>query len=147
MPYRWRNEMVARRPIQEIWAIVVDLFNTPRLPGGSMALRQTSPGPLTLGSIMEGRRMLLGIETRIREEVVEWDPPHLFGARIESRLFTAVERFTLDEGPAGTVCIDALEIVLRQPLRLIGPIIEPILRRQRNAQFRQVKAMLEAGFQ
>ena len=146
MPYRWQNSMVVDRPIDEIWAILIDLFNTPRLPGGSMALRQTSLGPPALGSILEGRRILLGFEVRIREEIVEFDPPRLLGARIESRTFSVFERFTLEEGPTGTTCTDSLEIVLRQPLRLIGPIVEPFLRRQRATQLRQTKEMLEAGF-
>ena len=146
MPIHWENTMVVDRPIDEIWAILVDIFNTPRIPGGSMALRVTSSGPLGLGSTMEGRRILLGFEVRIREEVIEWDPPHVLGAAIESRTFSVVERFTLEASAAGTVCTDVLDIVLRQPLRLIGPIVEPFLRRQRNGQFRQTKAMLEAGF-
>src|SRR6185295_6535306 len=80
MAVHWENKMVIDRPIDEIWAILIDLFNTPRLPGGSMAIRQTSPGPMALGSIFEGRRMVLGIETRIRERVIEWDPPNLMAA-------------------------------------------------------------------
>ena len=146
MPYRWLNRMVVNRPIDEVWAILADLFNAPRLPGGSMALRMTSPGPLTLGSTAEGRRMILGIESRIREEIVGWDPPHLLVATIEGRWFSVIERFTLEAGPDGTICTDDVEVVLRQPLKLLGPVIEPILRRQRNRQFPQTKAMLEAGF-
>ena len=147
MPIRWVNTMVVDRPIDEIWAIVVDLFNTPRLPGGSMAIRQTSPGPMALGSTAEGRRIVLGIETRISEKIVGWDPPNLLEATIESRAFRAFERFTLVAGSNGTTCTDALDIELRQPLKLIGPLIEPILRRQRRAQMRQTKELLEAGFQ
>ncbi len=146
MAIHWVNTMVVDRPIDEIWAIIIDLFNTPRLPGGSMALRQTSPGPIGLGSTSEGRRIVLGFETRIAEEVVGWDPPHLLEATIESRAFRVFERFTLAAGPDGTTCTDALDIELRQPLKLIGPLIEPFLRRQRRAQMRQTKEMLEAGF-
>lgn len=146
MAIHWTNTFVVDRPIDDIWAVLVDLFNTPRLPGGSMALRLTSPGPMALGSIAEGRRLVLGIETRIVEEIVGWDPPNMLEAKIESRAFSAVERFTLVSGPAGTTCTDALDIELRQPLRLIRPLIEPILRRQRRAQVRRTKVLLEAGF-
>ena len=139
--------MVVDRPIDEIWAILIDLFNTPRLPGGSMALRLSSPGPMRLGSTAEGRRIVLGVETRITEEVVGWDPPHLLDVTIESRAFRVFERFTLVAGPDGTTCTDALDIELRMPLKLIGPLIEPFLRRQRRAQMRQTKQLLEAGFQ
>jgi polyketide cyclase/dehydrase/lipid transport protein len=140
------NSAVVDRPIDELWALLVDLFNAPRLPGGSMALRQTSPGPMGLGSTFEGRRLVLGFETRIREQVIEWDPPRVMGATIESRTFRVTERFTLEAGPGGTTCTDVLDIELRMPLKLIGPVIVPILRRQRAAHFRQTKAMLEAGF-
>lgn len=138
--------MVIDRPIDELWAVMVDLFNTPRLPGGSMAIRQTSPGPMGLGSIFEGRRIVLGFETRITEKVIEWDPPHLLAATIETRAFRLVERFTLVAGPDGTTCTDALDIELLQPLKLIGPLIMPFLRRQRTGQMRDTKVLLEAGF-
>ena len=147
MAVHWENKMVIDRPIDEIWAILIDLFNTPRLPGGSMAIRQTSPGPMALGSIFEGRRIVLGIETRIRERVIEWDPPNLMAASIETKAFGAVERITLVAGPDGTTCTDVIDGELRMPLRLIEPLLEPFLRRQRRAQLRKTKEMLEAGFQ
>jgi hypothetical protein len=146
MAIHWVNSLVVKRPIDEIWAIIVDLFNTPRLPGGSMALRLTSPGPMQLGSIAEGRRVVLGIEMRIIEKVVGWDPPHLLEATMESRVFRGVERFTLVSGPDGTTCTDALDIELLQPLKLIGPLIEPFMRRQRSAQMRRAKELFEGGF-
>lgn len=146
MPYRWQNRVVVERPIDEVWAIFVDLFNTPRLPGGSMALRQTSPGPMGLGSVLQGRRLFLGFETRIREEIVDWDPPRLLGVTIVTRAFSALERFSLEAGAAGTTCTDVVEIRLPLLMRLIGPLIEPFLRRQRDAQFRQLKSLLESGF-
>jgi hypothetical protein len=138
--------MVIDRPIDEVWAILIDLFNTPRLPGGSMALRQTSPGPMALGSIFEGRRMVLGFETRITERVIEWDAPNLMAASIETRAFRAVERITLVAGADGTTCTDVIDGELRMPLRLIEPLVAPFLRRQRRTQMRKTKELLEAGF-
>jgi polyketide cyclase/dehydrase/lipid transport protein len=146
VPIHWENTMLVDRPIDEIWAIFLDLFNTPRLPGGSMTIRQTSPGPMSLGSTAEGRRIVLGIEMRIIEKVVGWDPPNVLEVTIESRAFRAFERFTLVAGPDGTTCTDALDIELLQPLKLIGPLIEPFYRRQRRAQMRQTQELLEAGF-
>jgi hypothetical protein len=142
----WENEMVVGRPIDEIWAILIDLFNTPRLPGGSMALRQTSPGPMGLGSTFEGRRIVFGIEARIRERVIEWDPPNLMAAAIETKAFAAVERITLAAGAEGTTFTDVLDGELRMPLRLIEPLLEPFLKRQRRTQIRKTKELLEAGF-
>jgi hypothetical protein len=138
--------MVIDRPIDEVWAILIDLFNTPRLPGGSMALRQTSPGPMGLGSTFEGRRMVLGIESRIRERVIEWDPPNLMAASIDTKAFGAVERITLVVGADGTTCTDVIDAELRMPLKLMQPLLEPFLKRQRRAQLRKTKEMLEAGF-
>jgi Polyketide cyclase / dehydrase and lipid transport len=146
MAVHWETTMVIDRPIDEIWAILIDLFNTPRLPGGSMALRLTSPGPMALGSIFEGRRIVLGFETRITERVIEWDPPNLMTASIETKAFHAVERITLVAGTDGTTCTDVLDAELRMPLRLIEPILEPFLRRQRRVGFRKTKEMLESGF-
>lgn len=70
-----QESIVINRPPDEVWAYVTDMFNAPRMSGsGLIGLRQTSPRPLSVGSSLQGRRLILGFETRNIFHVTEWDP-------------------------------------------------------------------------
>jgi ligand-binding SRPBCC domain-containing protein len=141
----WHNSVVIDRPIDEIWAAFSDLFSAPRLPGSSMSFRQISPEPMGMGTTIQARRVILGFETRLVERITEWDPPHRMTATIEGRPFRSmVERLVLEATPAGTKVSDTLDGELRPALKLIWPIIGLFMRRQRERNFRDLKAKLEA---
>jgi ligand-binding SRPBCC domain-containing protein len=145
MAIHWENSVVIDRPPDALWAAFSDLFSAPRLPGTSMSLRQTSPGPMGLGTTIQARRVILGFETRLTQRITEWDPPHSLSATIEGRPFRSLlERFTLQPVPGGTKLTDSIDLELVPALKLLWPVIGPFQRRQRREQFRDLKAKLEA---
>jgi carbon monoxide dehydrogenase subunit G len=73
---RMETSVVVNRPIEEVWAFGTDPFNFPRAGRGFLGLRQTSPGPMALGSTLQGRVRFLGLERRIEVIVTRWEPPH-----------------------------------------------------------------------
>jgi len=145
MAIHWHNSVVIDRQADELWAKFSDLFSAPRLPGSSMSLRQTSPGPMRLGTTIQARRVILGFETRLIETITEWDPPNALTATIEGRpLRFMVERFTLEPTAEGTRITDTIDGEVRLALRLIWPVLEPFMRRQRRKSFLDLKAKLES---
>ena len=145
MAVHWQNSVVIDRPIDEIWAAFVDLFSAPRLPGSSMSLRQTTPGPMGVGTTILARRVILGFETRLIERITAWDPPNAISSTIEGRPFRSlVEHVTLDVVATGTRLTDTIDMELRLGLQLIWPVIGLFMTRQRRTQFRDLKTKLEA---
>jgi len=147
MPIHWDARIVIDRPIDEVWAEVVDFFNAPRLgrAEGLLAIRQTSPGPLGVGSTYSERRLILGFETRLTARVTEWDPPHSATATMEGRPFRSfVSRFTLKAVADGTEVSDSREIELVPALKLLWPIFGPVIRRRGRVALRNMKTTLEA---
>ena len=145
MPTHWHNGVVINRPIDEIWAAFIDLFSAPRLPGSSMSIRQTSPGPMGVGTTIQARRVILGFETRLIQQVTEWDPPRTISVTIEGRPFRSMtERVTLEPVGDGTKLDETLDFELRPAIKVIWPLIGPFMRRQRQQNFRDLKAKLEA---
>src|SRR6266566_50352 len=140
------DSIVINRPIDEVWAFVTDWFNTPRMTGsGIIGLRQTSPGPLGVGSILQGRRTVLGFETRNTYTGTEWDPPHAFAATVEGRPFRSfVSRVTLESTADGTRLAVLADFELQPAMKLLWPIIGPFLRRRWHAGFAHAKALVEA---
>lgn len=145
MAIHWDTSVIIDRPIEELWPGFLDLFSAPRLPGASMSLRQTSPGPMGLGTTIQARRVILGFETRLIERITEWDPPYAMSASIEGRPFRSmVERLTMEATPEGTRIRETLDGELAPALRLVWLLIGPFQRRQRQQQFRDLKAKIEA---
>jgi hypothetical protein len=145
VPIHWENTVVIDRPIDELWAVFLDFFNAPSLPGSSFSVRQTSPGPLGLGSTIRARRVILGFETVLIQRVTEWDPPNVVTVTIEGRPFrSTTDRVALETVPGGTRLTDTIDMDLAPALKLLWPLFGPFQRRQRRAQIHALKAKLEA---
>jgi hypothetical protein len=140
------ESIVVNRPINEVWAYLTDFFNAPRMSGsGIIGLRQTSPGPLGIGSTLQGRRVILGFETRNNFRVTEWNPPHTLATSAEGRPFRSlVSRMTLEATADGTRLVMSTEFELQPVMKLLWPLMGGIVRRRMHASYARSKAMIEA---
>jgi hypothetical protein len=140
------DTIVIDRPIDEVWAYMTDWFNAPRVSGsGIIGLRQTSPGPLAVGSTLQGRRVILGFETRNDFVVTEWDPPHALASTASGRPFRSlVSRITLESTAGGTRLTSVTDFELQTAMKLIWPIMGPVIRRRLHAGTALMKAVIEA---
>lgn len=143
---RFEHSIVINRPPDEVWAYFIDFFNAPRLSGsGIIGLRQTSLGPLGVGSTLQGRRVVLGFETRNTFHVTEWNPPYAFSVTVEGRPFQAnTTRLTLEPVADGSYFHELVHFDLQPVFKLLWPFIGPIIRRRLYASFARSKAMIEA---
>jgi len=143
---RHETTVMVNRPIDEVWAFMTDPFNVPRFGSMTLGFRQTSPGPVGLGSTGQGRMVILGFETRISVTVTEMDPPHTFafsmtGAGIRSGSL----RQTLEATADGTKVVRVAELEPRPALNLLFWIIWPLMTRRMDATIPKIKRFLEAG--
>lgn len=141
------ESVVINRPIDEVWDYLTDWFNTPRMSGsGIIGLRQTSPGPLGIGSTLQGRRTVLGFETRNTWTATEWDPPHAFAATMEGQPFrSGTSRVTLEPTADGTRVGVVADFELRPAMRLLWPVVGPFIKRRWRDGFARSKASIEAA--
>ena len=134
------------RPIEEVWAWTADMFNTPRLRGMTLGARQTSRGPIGLGSTYAMRAIVLGFETVITGEVTEWSPPHASTVTASGRPVKSFKlRETFEPTPTGTRMVRDLEFELPLPLRILWPLIGPLVRRRWRAATANIKRLIEAS--
>lgn len=136
--------VVIRRPVEDVWA--TDFFNAPRMSGsGIIGLRQTSQGPTGVGSTLQGRRVVLGFETKNTFEVTQWDPPHAFAATTEGSPFRfQVTRVTLEPVEDGTRLHMVSDFELRLAMKAVWLVMAPVIRRRMHAGFARSKALIEA---
>jgi carbon monoxide dehydrogenase subunit G len=142
---RIHESIAINRPPGEVWAFLTDFFNSPRVRPGALALRRTSPGALGSGSVLQGRMMILGFETRFTMTVTEFDPPRSAVATLAARPGRGVIRTTLEPTPEGTRVDRSTDFELSPALRLMSPVFGFLLRRQDRAASRNWKRLIEAA--
>lgn len=140
------SEVTIRRPAEDIWAFSIDLFNSPRVRGMSLAARFVSPGPPGLGSIADMRTVILGFETHMRFTVIEWDPPHAVVASMSGPLLRSGRVATeLTATSEGTRRVSRLDLELSPGGILLWPLLGWLLRRDQARNDRRLKELLEAS--
>ncbi len=140
------STVTIRRPIDDVWAFMIDLFNSPRVRGMTLASRMVSPGPIGVGSVADQRVVILGFETHLRFTVIEWDPPHAVVASLSGPfLRSARVRTELTATSEGTRKVTTMDLDLSAVGILLWPLLGPLLRRDQAGTDRQQKALLEAS--
>lgn len=141
------------RSIDEVWAFANDQFNRPRRAGGgTVGSRQTTPGPMGVGSVLQSRTAIpiLGFETRIDASITEWDPPHAMTLSVMGRhsgpfrSFTG--RTTMEAVPGGTRVVRMGDAKLRPAYRVLwlflGRFVKRMMIRRNN--LGTLKQLIEA---
>jgi hypothetical protein len=114
------------RPVDECFDFVADLRNEPTFNPDASHIRQTSPGPIGLGTTWEEDVKPLGhfLVTLNRYE----RPRELgFDARNPRADIEVLFRFAPQDD--GTVITAEVEMTPKGPLKLLTPVLAPMMRR------------------
>lgn len=145
---RIETSIVVDRPIEEVWAFMMDPFNLPRYGGTWLGVRQTSAGPMGLGSTGQGRWVLFGFEARIGLAITEWNPPHTATLSVKGAgMRSASLRGILEVIAGGTKVMRVAEFEPRPAFKPLYWIAGPLIRRRAQATDRKLKRLLESSAQ
>ena len=146
MPH-FEHTVVIDRPPDEVWAYLTDWFNTPRMGGyAALGLRQTSPGPMGVGSTLQGRNVILGFETRLNHTITEWDPPRVYADKMEGRPFRSLsQRGTIEAVGDGSRLVITTDFELRPALKMLWPFLRPFVSRKMLSGLASGKTLIEAA--
>ena len=140
---RIHESIAINRLPDEVWAFLTDFFNSPRVRPGTLALRRTSPGPLGSGSVIQGRQMIVGFETRLTMTVTEFDPPRRAVVTLAARPMRGAISTTLEPTADGTRVDRTTDIELHPALKLLSPVLGFIYLRQDRAASLNLKRLIE----
>ena len=139
---RIEKSVLIDRPVQVVWDFVGDLKNSPDWTRSGSELRQTSEGPVGVGTTIESRRRLFGRDVKsqslrvvgyepIREVVFEGSVPLLGHPNM---------RLSFEPSGGGTRLTRMAELDLAGPLR----ILQPLLARVFESEMASIKRLIEA---
>lgn len=137
---------VIARPLAEVFALAADPANDLLWASTVAEARQTSEGPLGVGTTYAQVLRLLGRRLEITFEVTGYEPNRLLQiGRFSGRLRSAVGRRTFESAQGGTRVTFAGEGTSGMFLNLLEPLVNAAARRGATRDLAKLKALLEAG--
>jgi len=133
------------RPVGEVFAFVSDPAQFPRWAGTLVKeSRQTSPGPVGVGTTFTQVNQLLGRRFTSEMRVVTYEPARRFEYETTAGPIQFAGHYTFAPVAEGTRFTSVDESQPGGWLRYLQPLLQPFAQRQITANLRRLKAVIEA---
>jgi uncharacterized protein YndB with AHSA1/START domain len=129
------------RPIEAVFAYMTDPANIEEL--GMKRVRQTSPGPVGLGTTFMLVIEIFGQDFEIPGAVTEYRPYDAFTLKTTSGPLIFEQRVHLTSIPTGTRVDVMIEGDPGKALRMAGPLLKTQLKKQLDEQMGVAKSRME----
>ena len=139
------QSVTVNRPVEEVWAFIGTFENTTRWSRGVLAARQTSGGPLGVGSTLQTVVRAFGRRRTADYLVTEYEPGRAFAFEVTSGPMTSRARYSIEPAGAGTRLTASGEVQPTGSYRLLAPLLVRIVERHSQADLVNVKRILEAS--
>ena len=141
---KFEKRIFINRPVEAVWKFVSNIENMPNWDRGVLEARQTSEGPMGVGSTVQVVRQFLGRRRIAHFRVVDVVPNRTVAIQAGGAGITGKVRYTFEPVEGGTRMTSSAEVVLGGWLKLIAPIIRPMLERDGRDDLANVKRVVEA---
>jgi len=138
------QSVTVNRPVEEVWDFIGSFENTTRWSRGVLEARQTSDGPLGVGSRLQTVVKAFGRRRTADYLVTEYEPNHAFAFEVSSGPMTSRARYSVEPAGAGTRLTASGEAEVTGLYRLLAPVLVRILERHSQDDLTNVKRILEA---
>lgn len=144
------GEIVIRRPIEEVFDFVADERNEPRYNHQMTAAELLTPEPIGPGSRFHAELRMRGRPIDLTVEFTRFEPPRVLGSisnslrRGRSGPSMRTEgALTFEPVPGGTRMRWSWQVETPGPMKLIGPLVIVLGRRQERRIWGELKRLLE----
>jgi uncharacterized protein YndB with AHSA1/START domain len=138
------TSVVINRPTDEIFTFVVDPNNTAQWAGPVVEARQTSEGPVGLGTTSTRVTQFLGRTMEATYEIIEYEPNSYYKDKMTSGPVPINGRISFEPVDDGTKVTIQGEIEAAGFFKLAEPILSRMARRQTETDAQTLKDLLEA---
>jgi carbon monoxide dehydrogenase subunit G len=141
---KMEQSIIINRPVEEVWKFMSNIENATKWDRGVLEAKQTSEGPIGVGSTLQTRRQMLGRQRIGKYQVLEFVPNRILVLQGSLGRSTAQIRYTFEPLEGGTRLTGTLEAELRGWLKLMTPIFIPMMERDGREDMANVKRIMEA---
>lgn len=133
------------RPVTEVWDFIANFENATRWSRGVLEARQTSDGPLRVGSTLQTVVKAFGRRRTADYLVTAYEPNHTFAFEVSSGPMTSRARYSVEPAGAGTRLTASGEAAATGLYRLLAPALVRILQKHSQDDLANLKRILEAS--
>ena len=132
------------RPVEEVFAFVSNPENNPKWSSLSREVTITSAGPIGVGTTYRSVVAFLGRRIEGETEITEYEPNRSFAEKSKSGPFPVENRTTFERVDGGTRVNFTTVAEPGGFFKLAEPLLVGMLKRQFEADFANVKDLLES---
>lgn len=138
------KSIIIDRPVEEVFAYVSDLQNSPQWQNGVLEARRTTKGALGVGTQYTSVRKFMGRRMEAVIEFVAYEPNKKIAFKSTSGTTPFEEYFLFESTAEGTRLTSVLELQTGGLMGLADPLIAGSIKRQMDANFGDLKDLLES---
>lgn len=139
------QSVTVNRPVQEVWDFISNFENTTRWSRGVLEAKQTSDGPLGIGSTLQTVVKAFGRRRTADYLVTEYEPNHAFAFEVTAGPMTSRARYLVEPAGAGTQLTASGEAEATGLYKLLAPILVRTVKRHSQDDLTNLKHTLEAS--
>jgi ligand-binding SRPBCC domain-containing protein len=139
------QSLTVNRPVEEVWNFISNFENTTRWSRNVLEARQTSDGPLGIGSTLQTVVKAFGRRRTADYLVTEYEPNYAFAFTVTSGPMTSRARYSVEPAGAGTRLTASGEAETAGLYKLLAPILLRTLKRHSQEDLANLKRLLEAS--
>jgi carbon monoxide dehydrogenase subunit G len=140
---RIEGEIVINRPAEEVFDFVADERNEPRYNARMRRVEKISEGPIGLGTRYRAEFVSMGRTIKMDIEFTGYERPGLLASSTRMSSMDTQGALTFDPVPGGTRMRWSWEVEPRGVLKLVGPVVAWMGRRQELRIWTSLKGLLE----
>jgi uncharacterized protein YndB with AHSA1/START domain len=133
---------IVERPVEEAWGFMTDLANTPKWDPGVLEVKQTSEGPVGVGTTIQSRHPK---DRVLNARAIEYEPNHKFTLEFTSGPVKGTRvSYSMEIVEGKTKLTRTFDLKFSGAYRLVGPFVARGARREGGAEVNNVKRILES---
>jgi uncharacterized membrane protein len=136
--------VVINQPIEEVFAFVADYENSPQWMAELVEAKQTSEGPIGVGTTIRAVANPLGRRAESTQEVTEYESNSKVAIKSTSGPVASKDAYTFESVAGGTKVTRVVEAEMAGFFKLAEPLVVRMMRRQFETNFAILKDLLEA---
>ena len=142
---RIEASVVINRPIEEVFAYMIDFEKTDQWSAQVVETKKTSEGPVGVGTRFVAVARVLGRRIEDTVEVTEYEPNSKYSLKhAAGPISIEKDEFTFESVAGGIKVTHVFEMETGGFFRLAEPLVARMIRRQSETDFAHLKDLLEA---
>ena len=142
---RVAGEIVISRPIEDVFDFVADERNEPRYNAHMLRAEKISEGPIGVGTRFRAELKTMGRTMPMVVQFTGFERPRRLASLTRSAMMETVGALTFEPAASGTLMRWEWDVRPHGPLKLMGPLVGIIGRRQERRVWGNLKQLLDSG--